>query len=172
VSVPIRVAVLDAPPPALHSGRVELDGWLARHGLGATRAGSARVYLARDAGGAPVGYFALAAGSVDPSLVGSRTGKGMPRHPIPVVLLARLAVVEASQGRGVGRELVWYAASLALQASRLIAVRALVVDALDARTAGFYERLGFTPMEHDPLRLEVLIKDLEALAGAPLDPSA
>jgi N-acetylglutamate synthase-like GNAT family acetyltransferase len=67
---------------------------------------------------------------------------------------------------------VWYAASLALQASRLIAVRALVVDALDARTAGFYERLGFTPMEHDPLRLEVLIKDLEVLAGAPLDPSA
>ncbi len=66
---------------------------------------------------------------------------------------------------GIGRELVWRAAVLTLKASRLIAVRALVVDALGQRTAEFYEHLGFTPMEHDPLRLEILLKDLQMLAS-------
>ena len=164
MSSAIRVATLDAPPPTLRSGREELDNWLARHGLAATRAGSARVYLA-EADGQAVGYFALSAGSVDPSHAGSRTRRGMPRHQIPVVLLARLAVDEASHGRGVGRELVWHAAALTLRVSRIIAVRALVVDALDERTAGFYEHLGFTPMTHDPVRLEILTKDLEQLAS-------
>jgi GNAT superfamily N-acetyltransferase len=106
VSSAIRVAVLDAPPPALRSGREELDNWLARYGLAATRAGSARVYLAEAADGFAVGYFALSAGSVDPVYAGSRTRRGLPRHQIPVVLLARLAVEQTAQQRGVGRELV------------------------------------------------------------------
>lgn len=79
------------------------------------------------------------------------------------VLLARLAVAEAAQGQGFGRVLVGHAASLALQASRLIAVRLLIVDALDQPTAGFYERLGFTRPVHDSLRLGILLKDIEGL---------
>lgn len=159
------MAVLDAPPPALRSGREELDTWLANHGLAATRAGSARVYVAEDRQGTLVGYFALAAGSVEHAHVDERIRKGMPRHPIPVVLLARLAVAQVAQGRGIGRELVWHAAELTLKASRLIAVRALLVDALDEQTAGFYERLGFTPLTVGSLRMRVLVKDLEPLAS-------
>jgi GNAT superfamily N-acetyltransferase len=158
------VAVLDAPAPTFRSGRPELDQWLNRHGLTATRAGSARVYLGfREA--EVVGYFALSAGSIDPVLAGTRTGKGMPRHPIPAILLARMAVAEDAQGRGVGRELVAEAASLTLAVARLVAVRALVVDALD-EPAGFYEYVGFTRNEANPIRLEILVKDLELAAGA------
>ena len=112
-----------------------------------TRAGSARVYLAH-ADRALVGYFALAAGSVEHGQADERSRRGMPRHPIPAVLLARLAVAEAAQGQGFGRVLVGHAASLALQASHLIAVRLLVVDALDQPTAAD-ERLGFTRPVHD-----------------------
>lgn len=160
----IRVAVLRAPPPAFRSGRVELDDWLVRHGLAATRSGSARVYLAEDQTGV-VGYFALSAGSIDPARAGTRTRSGMPRHPIPVVLLARLAVSERVQGRGLGRLLVEYAALATVEVARLVAVRALVVDALDDVTAQFYTRVGMTPNEDNPLWLEILVKDLEPLVG-------
>ncbi|MCA1681115.1 MAG: GNAT family N-acetyltransferase [Actinobacteria bacterium] len=160
----IRVAALRSPPPAFRSGRAELDEWLKRHSQAATRSGSARVYLGEDGSGL-VGYFALAAGSVDPARAGTRTRSGMPRHPIPVVLLARLVVSESAKDKGVGRELVRQAALLALRVSRLVAVRALVVDAVDEPTAGFYAHVGFTPNEANPLRLEILVKDLEALIG-------
>jgi GNAT superfamily N-acetyltransferase len=162
VSDEIRVAALSATPPDFTSRRDELDRWFAHHALDATRAGSARVSVAhRDE--RPLGYFALAAGSVDPAHAGTRTRTGMPRHPIPVVLLARLAVANQTQGQGVGRELVRSAAELTAKVARLIAVRALVVDALDEQAAAFYEHVGFTPMEADSLRLEILVKDLEPM---------
>lgn len=160
----VRVAVLRAPPGAFRSGRIELDDWLARHGLTATRSGSTRVYLAEDQTGV-LGYFALSAGSVDPARAGTRTRSGMPRHPIPVVLLARLAVSEHAQGRGLGRLLVQHAALATVKVSRLVAVRALVVDALDEATAQFYTRVGMTANEDNPLWLEILVKDLEPLVG-------
>jgi predicted N-acetyltransferase YhbS len=164
VSSAIRVVALDAPPPEFRSGRVELDAWLSRYALQATRVGSARVFLAYEREEL-VGYFALAAGEVQHEHADARTRSGMPRHPIPVVLLARLAVAEAAQGRGIGRELVWHAAALSLRASRLIAVRALVVDAIDEETAGFYERVGFKRLAPGALRLRMLVKDLERLAA-------
>jgi len=164
LSEAIRVTPLQASPPAFRSGRDELDDWLTKHGLAATQAGSARVYLAHD-GGALVGYFGLAAGAVDPAHAGTRTRRGVPRHQVPVVLLARLAVSRHARGQGIGREMVWHAAALTLRVSRLVAVRALVVDALDEIAAGFYAHLGLTPNEANPLRLEILVKDLENLAG-------
>lgn len=165
MSETLTVAVLDAPPPAFCCGREELDGWLERHGLQATRSGSARVYLAhRD--GQLVGYFALSAGAVEHERAGVRTRSGMPRHPVPAVLLARLAVAEEAKGHGVGRELVRSVAVLTVQTARLVAVRALVVDALDEDVAEFYAKVGFTPNEANPLRLDVLVKDLDALGSA------
>ncbi len=77
--------------------------------------------------GVAVGYFALAAGSLDPVHAGTRTRAGMPRHPIPVVLLARLAVDEQVQSQGIGRALMRHAALITLRAAALVAVRALVV---------------------------------------------
>lgn len=161
----ISLAPLEAPPPAdFRCGRSELDDWLVKYALQATRAGSARAYLARDETGLVVGYLALAAGEVQFGEADERTRKGMPRHPIPAVLLARLAVAQTFQRDGIGRELVWHVAVLTLRVSRLIAVRALVVDALDAPTAAFYEHVGFTPLAAGSLRLGMLVKDLEALA--------
>ncbi len=162
MSTDIRVAPLEAAPASFRSGRGELDRWLEQYALAATRAGSARVYVA-DRGGELVGYLAVAAGSTEPERAGPRTRAGMPRHPIPVVVLARLAVSEASQGQGVGRRLVQYAALITDRVARLVAVRALVVDATDETAAGFYRRVGFAPASPGSPRLEMLIKDLTAL---------
>lgn len=161
MSLLTKVAVLTAPAPEFHSSQMELDEWLSKHGLEATRARSATVYLAYS-DDRVVGYFALSAGSVDPSAAGSRTRRGMPRYPIPAVLLARMAVIEEAHGQGVGRELVQQAAAITLEVARLVAVRVLVVDAIDEAVARFYEHVGFTRNEANPLRLEVLVKDLEA----------
>ena len=161
----IRVSPIEAPPPpGFRSGRSELDDWLAKFALQATRGGSARTSLALDDADVLVGYLALCAGEVQLAQADERIRRGMPRHPIPAVLLARLAVARDRQGQGVGRELVWHAA-LTLRVSRLIAVRALVVDALDDQTARFYEHVGFTRLIAGSLRLGLLVKDLEALAG-------
>jgi predicted N-acetyltransferase YhbS len=94
----------------------------------------------------------------------------MPRHAIPVVLLARLAVSEDAQGQGIGRELVRHAALLTLKVAGLVGVRALVVDAVDEPTADFYEHVGFTPNDANPLRLEILTKDIDALIGNETQP--
>jgi GNAT superfamily N-acetyltransferase len=164
VTVRIRVAVLDGPPPAFTCGRPELDGWLASYALQATRAGSARAYIAWE-GDVAVGYFALAAGELQYERGDERTRKGMPRHPIPVALLARLAVAKGAQGRGVGRQLIGQAGGLVVLASRLVAIRALVVDALDGPVADFYEHIGFSRLAPGSLRLGMLVKDLERLAA-------
>lgn len=162
----ISLALIDAPPPVgFRCGRAELDEWLAKYALQATRAGSARTYLATDTAGTIVGYVALAAGEIQFEAADERVRKGMPRHPIPAVLLARLAVASAAQGHGIGRELVWHAAAITLRVSRLIGVRALVVDALDEPTAAFYEHVGFKRLVNASLRLRLLVKDLEAIAG-------
>ena len=137
---------------------------MARHALQATRTGSARAYLAYEAEEL-VGYCALSAGSVEREDVSERARKGMPRHRLPVVLLARLAVAQRAQGRGVGAQLVGHIGGVVVRTRRLVAVRALVVDALDEATAAFYQHLGFTTNEVEPLRLEILVKDLEQLAA-------
>jgi len=166
VSHHIRLAPLEAPPaPGFRSGRAELDEWLAKHALQATRAGSARAYLGEDDTGMLVGYYALAAGEVQLEHADERIRKGMPRHPIPAVLLARLAVARALQGQGIGRELVWHAVEGKARGSGLIAVRAWVVDALDEPTARFYEHVGFKRLVTGSLRLRLLVKDLERLAS-------
>jgi GNAT superfamily N-acetyltransferase len=87
------------------SGAPAIDEWLHRHARTAAAVGSARTFVtvARER---VAGYYALAAGSVERSAAAGRLGRGMPGHPVPVWLLARLAVDERDQGAGVGRGLL------------------------------------------------------------------
>lgn len=149
---------------AFDSGADEIDGWLRRFARMADAAGTARTYVLAD-GGRVLGYYALTPAAVNRRDLSDRHAKGMPAHPIGVILLARLAVDRSLQGQGYGRALMADAAIRTLQAADLIGARAMLVHARDERAAGFYERLGFTRSPTDALHLMVLIKDLQRTFG-------
>lgn len=148
---------------AFDSGADELDGWLRRFARIAEAAGTARTYVL--AGTRVFGYYALTPAAVNRRDLPDRHAKGMPAHPIGVILLARLACDRSLQGQGYGRALVADAAIRTLQAVDLVGARALLVHARDERAAAFYERLGFTRSPTDALHLMVLIKDLRRTFG-------
>lgn len=146
------------------SGADELDGWLRRFARVADAAGTARTYVLTD-GERVLGYYALTPAAVDRRDLPERHAKGMPAHPIGVILLARLAVDRSLQGQGYGRALMADAAIRTLQAADLVGARAMLVHARDDRAASFYERLGFVRSPTDLLHLMVLIKDLRRTFG-------
>lgn len=112
-----------------------------------------------------VGYYALASGSVAVEDVPGRFRRNMP-NPIPVVLLARLAVDKAYQGQGIGPALFRDSALRVMNAADAIGVRGVVVHAISERTRDFYQKLGFDPSPGDPMTLMVTLQDLRAALEA------
>ena len=136
--------------------------WLRRHALQADRADSTRV-LVVTRGDDPrvVGYYALSAGSVEPGGAPARVAKGMPRHPLPVIVLTRLGVDRSEQGRGLGRALVKDALLRAATAADAIGVRAILIHCESEAARDFYLRVAeFEPSPTDPLHLFLLMSDL------------
>jgi GNAT superfamily N-acetyltransferase len=161
-----RIAPLarDHQLDAFDSCAAELDDWLRRFARVADASGTARTYVLVD-GLRVLGYYALTPGAVHREDLPERHARGVPAHPIGVILLARLAVDRSFQGQGYGRALVADAAVRTLQAADLVGARTMLVHARDEGAAGFYERLGFTRAPTDPLHLMVLIKDLRRTCG-------
>lgn len=143
-------------------GNLELDRWLLRHARQAEATGSARVFVTTADGGLRVvGFHALAAGSVSPTDATERLLKGQPSaRPIPIVLLARLAVHVEHQGGGLGRSLLQDAMLRAESAADSIGARALAVHAIDHAARLWYGRFGFEPSPTDSHHLILLMKDL------------
>jgi GNAT superfamily N-acetyltransferase len=146
------------------SGVASLDGWLARYAHVASAAGSARTYVTV-MGARIAGYYALSAGEVERAAAEGRLARGLGAHPVPVMLLGRLAVDGRDQRRGLGAALLRDAIARTLAVSAEVGVRALIVAAIDASAADFYTRFGFEPLPGDPLRLFVLQKDMRRLLG-------
>ena len=109
-----------------------------------------------------IGYYSLTAGSVNRQDATARVVKGTPNHPIGVVLLARLAIDEAEKGAGLGRALLKDALLRAASAADIIAVRAVLVHALNEDARRFYMRFDFEPSPLHPLHLMLLMKDIRA----------
>lgn len=147
-------------------GVESLDSWLVLHARGAAGAGSARTFVMTDSEqeGRVVGYHALTVASVEHADAGARVTKGMARHPIPCVLLARLAVDRSVQGQGLGAWLLRDAMVRAVAAAEEIGIRAMLVHSIDEDAAAFYRRHGFEPSPTDPHNLQLLIKDIRRSA--------
>jgi GNAT superfamily N-acetyltransferase len=111
-----------------------------------------------------VGYYSLAVGSVRREDSPSRAIKGIARHPVPVMILARLAVDLSDQGSGIGKALLKDALLRTAQAADIAGIRALVVHAKDDAARRWYEQFDFEPSPTDPLHLFLLLKDLKRLA--------
>ena len=126
---------------------------------------SARTYVAfRDA--RLVGYYTLAGGSVSRAEVPPRVAQGLGNYPVPITLLARLAVDLSEQGKGLGRGLLKDALLRAFQASEIVGSRAIVTHAKNEPAGAFYQRFGFVPSPLNDLHLYLLMKDVRAILGA------
>jgi GNAT superfamily N-acetyltransferase len=144
-------------------GVESLNVWLKKHAATAAPAGSARTYVVHDEEqDRVVGFHTLAAASITHAEATRRAAKGMPRHPLPAVLLARLAVDRTVQQRGVGAWLLRDAMLRSLSAAESVGIRVLLVHAIDDTARAFYEHHGFEPSPTDPLNLQMLTKDIRA----------
>lgn len=141
-------------------GRPPLDEYLIRHALHAQRANTARTFVALR-GSRVVGYYRLAAASVEPENAPSRVLQGAGRYPIPLTLLARLAVDHSEKGGGLGKALLKDAMKRFLVAHEQVASRALLVHAADADARNFYLKFGFLAAPFNPLHLYLLPKDMQ-----------
>lgn len=142
-------------------GNEALNRFLQRYALLNQRNQSARTYVALRGETQVIGYYSLAAASAEYETVPARIAKGLAQHPIPLTLLARLAVDQAEQGSGIGAGLLKDALKRFLQAQAIIAARALVVHAKDDRAVEFYLHFGFTPSPLDPYHLYLMTKDIQ-----------
>lgn len=138
-----------------------LDIWLVKHARAAAGAGSARTYVVVDAEqDRVVGYHALSLASIEQADATDRGRKGMPKHPIPAMLLARLAVDREVQGKGIGAFLLRDAMSRALSVAEQAGMRLLLVHALNEKARAFYEHFGFESSPSDAMNLHLLVKDI------------
>jgi ribosomal protein S18 acetylase RimI-like enzyme len=112
-----------------------------------------------------IGYYTLAAGAVAFEHIPGSVARKLPKHPVPVVLLARLAVDVASRGLRLGEGLLLDALQHSLDLSAGLGVHAVEVDAIDDEAAGFYRKYGFTPLADNPLHLYLPIATIESLLG-------
>jgi len=150
---------------AFECGEVALDEWLRKYARAAQASGSARIYVTTTDGKTVVGYYAVAAAQVQPADATGRVRKGEPKlRPIPVVLLARLAVDKNHQGHGLGTSLLQDAVLRSLQAAEFIGARAMLIHAKHDTARAWYEQYGFERSPTDPLHLMLLMKDLRAFA--------
>jgi GNAT superfamily N-acetyltransferase len=145
-------------------GREELNRYLLRYAWTNQQAGAAQTYVGL-LGDAVVGYYTLAVGQVTREEAPERLTKGPARHPVPVMLLARLAVSLRSQAQGVGKALLRDAMQRTVQAADIAGIRAFAVHAKDEEAKRFYEKFDFIPSPTDPMHLFVLLKDVRRIVS-------
>ena len=144
-------------------GKPSLNEWLLRHARQAQSSGSARTFVVTD-DGRVAGYFSLTVGQVDTLEAPERLRKGMGLYPIPVVILARLAVDQRDRRRGLGVGMLKDAIRRTFVVAEQAGIRALLTQPIDEDASRFYRRFGF---EASPLReqqLLLLLKDARRFA--------
>ncbi len=140
------------------SGVSALDDWLKRRALANQASGASRTFVTCERGSV-VGYYALASGAVNIAGAPGRFRRNMP-EPIPVVILARLAVDRSQQGMGLGRALFRDAAQRTLHAAEVIGIRGILVHAISQQAKAFYLALGFDPSPLEPMTLMITLADV------------
>lgn len=163
MSEPPRIEKLRRGHPidAFDCGRDALNLFLIRHAFQSQQASASQTYVAL-VGDAVVGFYTLVVAQVEYDAAPERLGKGLARHPIPLMLLARLAVATTWHGKGFGAGLLKDAMLRTLHAADIAGIRALAVHAKDDEARGFYERFDFVPSPSDSHHLFILLKDIRA----------
>lgn len=159
--------ILRAPEPlapqhlleGFDCGNPALNDWLLRHARQAQGSGSARTFVVACVNERAAGYFSLTVGQVDTLEAPERIRKGMGQYPVPVVILARLAVSQQDQGRGVGFGLLQDAIRRTMLIAEQAGIRAMLTHPIDEDAAKFYTRFGFIASPLREQQLLLLLKD-------------
>ena len=168
MSVPPSLS-LSAPAPLLTGhildefacGEAVLDEWLKRRAITNHLSGASRVFVVADQDKRVYGYYAMAAGAVAHQIATSAVRRNMP-DPVPVMVLARLAVDQRAQGIKLGAALLQDAVSRAVAVSENAGVRALLVHALHDRAKQFYTHYGFQASPLHPMTLMLRLNNVKS----------
>jgi hypothetical protein len=143
-------------------GKEPLNTWIRNLAGQSARRGLARTFVSCDDDGSVRGYYALTTTSISIDATTEAVRKRLPPHfPVPAILLARLALAIADQGKGLGRSLLADALERIILAAKQVGVRAIVVDAIDDEAAAFSRHYGFD-CALDPRTLMITVSDLRA----------
>jgi GNAT superfamily N-acetyltransferase len=145
-------------------GEDALNRFLSRFAFPNQQANASQTYIGL-ADGSIVGFYTLVVSEVADDDAPERLKKGLARHPVPLMLLARLAVSQAWQGKGVGSGLLKDAMLRTIQAAEIGGIRAMAAHAKNDTACTFYEHFGFIPSPTDPLHLFVPIEDLQRIVS-------
>ena len=164
---PLRIEKLQRAHPidSFDCGKEALNRFLIRFAFQNQQAGASQTYIALSESSV-VGYYTLVVGQVDYDDAPERLTKGLARHPVPIMLLARLAVALSWQGKGLGSGLLKDAMLRTLQAADIAGIRAFAVHAKDDEAKAFYERFDFVASPADTYHLFRLIKDIRGLLSS------
>ena len=137
-----------------------LDDWLKRRALANQSSGASRTFVVTDQDGSVCGYYAIAAGAVSHQLATSGVRRKMP-DPVPVMVLARLAVDRRAQGQHLGASLLQDTVNRVVAVSQHAGVRALLVHALHEKARQFYEHYGFQTSPTHPMTLMLRLSNVK-----------
>jgi GNAT superfamily N-acetyltransferase len=147
-------------------GKPPLDDFLRHYAGQYERRGVGRTYVAVRAGDKRVfGFYTLCAGAVRIEHLPKKAAKKLPKHPVPVIHLGRLAVDQAVRGQRLGSYLLMHALKRCLELSGPLGVHAVEVVAIDPEAKEFYLRFGFAPLADSELHLYYPIKTIEEELG-------
>lgn len=159
---PVRKLAATDQVDAFDCGQAALNQFLQRYALVNQKANSAQTYVCcQDE--VVIGFYSLSVGSIDPLTAPARVMKGLARHPVPVMLLARLAVDNEHQRKGLGQALLKDALLRTAQAADIAGIRCLLVHAKDDAARRWYESWEFESSPTDQYHLFLMLKDLRNL---------
>ena len=156
----IRKLAAGDPVDSFDCGQPDLNRYLQRYAWNNQKANSAQTYVVC-AGSTIAGYYSLSVAGVEYAGPPARVAKGLARYPVPVMLLARLAVDRSFQGQGLGSALLKDALLRTLQAADIAGIRAVLVHAKNEDARLWYTRFGFEPGPITPMHLFLLLKDIQ-----------
>jgi GNAT superfamily N-acetyltransferase len=141
-------------------GTLALNTFLKNRAFQSEASPVSRTYILSSEEGQVIGYYSLVYGSISPWDVPEGIRQGAGNYPVPLIIIARLAIDQCFQQKGFGKALLKDALRRCLQASEIAGLRAVVVNAKDEKAKNFYERFGFEASVFDEYHLFLLMKDL------------
>lgn len=146
-------------------GNAALNDWLVRYAAQSQSSGSAKTFVVTNDQQHVMGYFSLTVGQIDTLTAPERFRKGMGQYPLPVVILARLAVTMSAQGQGIGVGLLRDAIRRTFLISEQAGIRAMLTHPIDDNAISFYKRFGFVTSPAGEQHLLLLLKDAKRWVG-------